>query len=79
MHVLRDPRFQTLVLGTLAALALVLTALGIFSVVAHLVAARTHEMGVRLAIGASPASLVRLVIVRRCCRCPPASVPAWCS
>jgi ABC-type antimicrobial peptide transport system permease subunit len=43
-------------------LALGLTALGIFSVVAYLVAARTREMGVRLAIGASPASLVRLVI-----------------
>lgn len=42
-HVYRDPRFQTIVLGTLAALALGLTALGIFSVVAYLVAARTHQ------------------------------------
>ena len=58
----RDPRFQTIVLTTLAALALGLTALGIFSVVAYLVAARTREMGVRLAIGASPQSLVALVI-----------------
>ncbi len=58
----RELRFQTIVLGILAALALSLTALGSFSVVAHLVAARTHEMGVRLAIGASPRSLVRLLI-----------------
>jgi putative ABC transport system permease protein len=58
----RDRKFQTLVLGSLAALAVGLTALGIFSVVAWLVAARTREMGVRLAIGASPASLVGLVV-----------------
>jgi predicted permease len=58
----RDPRFQTLVLGTLATLAIGLTALGIFSVVAYLVAARTREMGVRLAIGSSPSELVWLVI-----------------
>ncbi len=58
----RDPRFQTIVLGTLGALALGLTALGIFGVVAYLVAARTREMGVRLAVGASPQALVRLVI-----------------
>ena len=58
----RDPRFQTLVLSSLAALALGLTGLGIFSVVGYLVAARMREMGVRLAIGASPGSLVALVI-----------------
>jgi putative ABC transport system permease protein len=58
----RNPRFQALVLGSLAALALGLTALGIFSVVAYLVAARTREMGVRLAIGASPGSLVGLMV-----------------
>jgi putative ABC transport system permease protein len=55
----RNPRFQTLVLGTFAALALGLTALGIFAIVGFLVAARTREMGVRLALGASPRSLVR--------------------
>jgi ABC-type antimicrobial peptide transport system permease subunit len=58
----RNPRFQTIVLGGLATLALGLTGLGIFSVVAYLVAARRREMGVRLAIGASPSALVALVI-----------------
>ena len=58
----RNPRFQTMVLGGLAALALGLTALGIFSVVAYLVAARTREMGVRLAIGSTPGALVGLVL-----------------
>jgi predicted permease len=58
----RDPRFQMMVLSSLAVLALGLTSLGIFSVVGYLVAARMREMGVRLAIGASPKSLVALVI-----------------
>ncbi len=58
----RNPRFQTLVLGTFAGLALALTALGIFGVVAFSVATRTHEMGIRLALGASPRSLVELMV-----------------
>jgi hypothetical protein len=58
----RNPRFQTLVLGTFAFLALGVTALGIFAVVGHQVVSRTREMGVRLAIGAAPRSLVRLVV-----------------
>jgi len=56
------PRFQTLVLGSFAALALGLTALCVFGLVAFLVATRTHEMGVRLAIGATPGDLVRFVV-----------------
>ena len=58
----RNPRFQTLVLTTFAVLAIALTALGIFAVVSFAVAARTREMGVRLAIGASPSSILRLVV-----------------
>jgi putative ABC transport system permease protein len=55
----RNPRFQTIVLGAFGTLALGLTALGIFSVVAFLVASRSHELGVRLAVGATPGLLVR--------------------
>jgi putative ABC transport system permease protein len=58
----RNPRFQTLVLGAFAMLALVLTVMGIFAVVTFVVATRTREMGVRLALGAPPRSLVSLVL-----------------
>jgi putative ABC transport system permease protein len=58
----RNPRFQTLMLTTFAALGIALTALGIFAVVSFLVSTRVHEMGIRLAIGASPASIVLLIV-----------------
>jgi ABC-type antimicrobial peptide transport system permease subunit len=60
----KNPRFQTMILGAFAALALVLTSIGIFGVVAFLVAARAREMGVRLALGAAPGSLIRLMLGR---------------
>jgi putative ABC transport system permease protein len=60
----RTPRFQLLVLGTFAVLALGLTGLGIFAAVAGAVALRTRELGVRLALGASPRSLVRFAVGR---------------
>jgi predicted permease len=58
----RNPRFQSTVLGAFALLALGLTVLGIFGVVAFLVTSRTREMGIRLAIGATPPALVHLVL-----------------
>jgi predicted permease len=58
----RNPRFQTLILTSFAAIALGLTALGIFGVVAFQVVSRSKEMGIRVAIGASPESLVRLMV-----------------
>ncbi|MCI0392516.1 MAG: ABC transporter permease [Acidobacteria bacterium] len=62
MTAYRNPRFQTLVFGTFAGLALMLIALGTFGVVSFSVAARTHEIGVRLALGATPRSLIRLMV-----------------
>jgi putative ABC transport system permease protein len=59
---MRDPRFQAMVLGSFAAIAIGLTGLGIFGIVAFLVANRTREMGIRLAIGAKPRALVKLMV-----------------
>lgn len=58
----RNPRFQALVLSTFGVLGLTLTALGVFGTVAFLVTTRMREMGVRLALGAHPRSLVKLVV-----------------
>lgn len=59
---IRDPRFQALVLGSFATIAIGLTGLGIFGIVSFLVASRTREMGIRLAVGAKPAALVTMMV-----------------
>lgn len=58
----RNPRFQTLVLTTFAVLGLTLTALGIFGAVTFVVAVRTSELAVRLALGADSRALLALVL-----------------
>jgi putative ABC transport system permease protein len=56
-------RFTMFLAGTFAALALVLSLVGLYAVVSFSVAERTQELGVRFALGATPASLLSLVLV----------------
>jgi predicted permease len=55
-------RFTSAVLASFAGIALLLAATGVFGVVASLVSERTREIGIRIALGATPANIGRLVI-----------------
>lgn len=59
---LAQPRFSTVVLALFSSLGLFLAAIGLFSVMAYNISLRTYEIGVRIAVGAQPSDIRRLIL-----------------
>jgi putative ABC transport system permease protein len=59
-----EPRFSLVVLAVFAVVGLLLVALGVYSVVAYMVSRQTHDIGIRMALGATGSSVLRMIFRR---------------
>ena len=64
---LARPKLETTLMGMFGALALILACVGIYAVASYSVVERTREMGIRLALGAAPRSILRLILGEGLC------------
>jgi ABC-type antimicrobial peptide transport system permease subunit len=57
-----QPRFGFLLMGIFAGVGLILVTIGVYSVIAYATARRTHEIGIRMALGAQPRNILGLIV-----------------
>jgi putative ABC transport system permease protein len=57
-----EPRFSLMLLGIFAGVGLVLVSLGVYSVIAYSVSRQTHEIGIRMALGAARSDVLKMVL-----------------
>jgi putative ABC transport system permease protein len=59
-----QPRFNVLLLCTFASLALAIAGIGLYGAISYSVTQRTHEIGIRLALGAQPSQILKVVVAQ---------------
>ncbi len=59
-----EPRFDLITSGAFSGIGLLLVVIGVFSVMAYTVSLRTHEIGIRMALGAAPGNILKMVLAK---------------